>query len=641
MSSRRLTLAVAESEPQHPPHTAVLFRQPVSWVILLGAYMALLCIPGHRRVFLTQVEAVFTRQPPMWLSSATARRSKHRARVQATLRRHPNDPHLQLGAILAEAIEPATGAAPEPGIDSSLRDARLDRLEALSVQFPSDPVVPATYLRYHCFSRIRGGRAEVDRSYGATDAKTRLLAPAILRKVELLANKGARLDPDNGFYPSVLGAAYMAAGREAEGAAALRRASRCSTWKDQAFAEGLAARDLLILTYGDQGIWIHAVPAASVLLPHFAELRQAARAAVWHSKQAGLAGDHGREHAIRADVVRLGGLMRREADSLIGRLVGRSIQDIALRADGRTERRSWASREQLQGERHTYIRRVRREAPELAGELQRELEALEASRPMDYAREWHGPWERPLSPALLRDVAGLFILSNLAGSLGLWLVAALVLPLLAWLRARATQRSGPPGGAFRGPLGVALVTLCAAAAVLPFFVFLVNPESGFLPFYLSIASGGTLLLLALRRRPEPLIWSARDAIFVAATALAIASFATFPRQISIPLVVEFWRSATAESSLLPEITQNLGSNPVGTFLLPLPVIGALMLAGLFRALIRRAPPEGWLTAIRLGSRVVAGVLAAAYLCYFLVAVPANFRDAREFDRLSAQWAQVK
>src|SRR5207302_751856 len=86
--------------------------------------------------------------------------------------------------------------------------------------------------------------------------------------------------------------------------------------------ETRAQARLLRQLYGDRGALQRALNAMSLLLPHFAPLRQAARMAVWHAEQRQRAGDAGEAHAIRGSVMRLGIRMAEQSPLLIGKSVG-------------------------------------------------------------------------------------------------------------------------------------------------------------------------------------------------------------------------------------------------------------------------------------------------------------------------------
>ena len=82
--------------------------------------------------------------------------------------------------------------------------------------------------------------------------------------------------------------------------------------------------------FGETGALPRVAIAAAVLLPHYAQIRAMSRVAVADAMQVEMAGHLDQGVDIREDVMRLGGLMRAEARTLIGGLVGSSVAIGAL-----------------------------------------------------------------------------------------------------------------------------------------------------------------------------------------------------------------------------------------------------------------------------------------------------------------------
>src|SRR5207249_6812570 len=139
-----------------------------------------------------------------------------------------------------------------------------------------------------------------------------------LHRFRTAAAAGSRLEPDNGFFPAMQAVGEFAAGRDQEALRLLRSAAAKPVWEDHAVEETRAQARLLRQLYGDRGALQRALNAMSLLLPHFAPLRQAAHLAVWHAEQRQRAGAAGEAQAIRGSVMRLGVRMAEQSPLLIG-----------------------------------------------------------------------------------------------------------------------------------------------------------------------------------------------------------------------------------------------------------------------------------------------------------------------------------
>jgi hypothetical protein len=638
LRGRRLRIRVAESETQSLPDTQVLFRQRVAWVVLLGAFLAILCLPGHRRLFLTQVEEAWLHRVPTWASPTGDRAAAHRERLQAALRRKQDDPYWQSGAVQAGALAdmtvtgspafPTEGGTFDP---TGIRDRRLDYLEGLRRRFPEDRAILAHCLRYYTQQHLRVIRAELH-DYPSVK-RSQLLVRPVVERIEGYAREGTRIDPGNGYYPAVLAGAYFAAGMDEEGLDALHQASLRSTWKDHACMEGFAARDLILQAYGDHGLWMHAVPVAMVLYPHFQPIRQAARMGAWHAAEGGVRGDRQREHALRADLIRLGGLMRREADTLIGRYVGDAVRDIGF-PDRKNETEYPPSEERIQARLRaysTYLHRVRRESPEHAAPVEAELEAARRYPIREEADVFSGAWDGILARGVVRDVTGLTLLLNLGLAFVLWAAAAVGSLLLGrWMPERDQARwrrfwtEIPPGARVGTLIGLLLLLS------VPYFLNPLLP----LPAYLSVLGMAVVLgaVLRLLGGGRNVSWNGLQTAIFTLMALGLAAGAHYGLT-HLARLDQYWEGVSPAVQLMV-MSSDSAAPPFALLLAPLPA--ALGLSALLAALIRRASLLSAVDAARLGAKGVCAVLAAAYLVFLLWAVPAEQRDARAFDRAIQQ-----
>lgn len=144
------------------------------------------------------------------------------------------------------------------------------------------------------------------------------------------AREGAKVEPQNSFFPWMESALWFALGRPDDALAALNRAANCAYFEDGT-TETVRRRIELLgrvqnLSWSDQS---HAM--WSLLLPHLSRIRASARAAMKMSRQAHQGGDKLRALQIAATVARAGATVSASKGSLITVLVGDAIQQIAWR----------------------------------------------------------------------------------------------------------------------------------------------------------------------------------------------------------------------------------------------------------------------------------------------------------------------
>jgi hypothetical protein len=642
---RRLRMIFTSEDDSAPAGQKVVFRVRLALVILLGAFLAMLCLPSYRGTVEDQVRIALLRKPPIWTDHGRYHEAgepgpmlnPHPPRIAAVLRRHPNDAHLHAGAlVLGYSLGPGRQSIPAGGSDEvpAYGDPRLEYLQDLRDRFPDDPALLAHTLRYYSQRNLHVRRTEAS-SYVR---ETAVLAPAVVSQVEEQAREGARIDPENGYFPTMLACAYFAATRDAEGLALLREASHKPKWNDYAVLEGFGGRDLLLQAYPNRGFWMQGRSLYAVVLPHFAEIRAAARCAVWRAQQLADQGDVGSELAVRADVIRLGALLRRDGGTVIGRLVGAAVQDVGFGAQGLRRQGETLDRSRWEAYEHL-TERVRREAPNLAPFLRAEADALVQFRADHeaYLPAWSDRLTDLQRAAEARDVAGLLLLGNLAMALLVWLVAAGLL----WVkpgrvrldilgRARWLWHDGP------SLLRIAVLT---AWCVLVLFLFLM----GSLAVWPSALVLGIILVLSAAlsaKSASSHAWSPENARpgsarswstwLVTGLAAMIMGAALHPLDVSVPWAVHYWKEA------LPWFTPGVrepGVAPQGSALLPYPAGWAVLLAALAVALLRRSGIRGVLEGARTGGRAVAGVLAVCYLAYLLAAVPANLQAGRALEAM--------
>jgi hypothetical protein len=630
----RIRLVFTEEEATALPQTHIVLRQRVFWVMLLGAFLALLCLPVHRGVVWDQVYGVVTHQPVEWAQVGALRTGIGSAQLRKVLGDPPADRDLQLGAVLLGDWRNAGDASQQAERETvDLQSPRLQYLQRLSEQYPHDPVVLAAYLRYATLKGVNIQRPEDDRK-----SSFKPTAPAVFARFEADCLRGARLDPDNGYFPTLLAVVRFAGGRDEAALEALHQASLATRWSDYAEAERVGAQALLIRAYGDRGPLLRVGPTSGVLLPHVTQVRRMARVAILLADQRLDRGELQRGHAIHADVVRLGRLMRLNSRYLIGRLVGGAVELIGLRIlppSGSPAAPRGKLDEVRQAQRRAYERRVAREAPSYLAEIQRanrEQDASVANRRRLSVSTGFAEWGNLLDRMVWREVLGLSLVANLGVSMLVWGAAALLGVLMgsshgqrgpfliSWLgkRVHPLIRIVVGVGVGLGTVGALTWALAGDARgylLLPALV---------LPFWLPTSS-------AQEMRPV----SVRSLVSLALGSLAVMAVLTWPWKMS-ELQQGWWKDVAVSSTLngdgsATEAIQNLAFAhwlPSGVLLalaLPVVVIGV--------ATVRRWALPATVERLRLVAKGLAGILAIGYLGYLLAFVPSSQQDSRSWERL--------
>lgn len=577
----RVRLTVAETPETAPAGTRVLIRQRVLLFAVLGALTALACVPAFRLRMEAQARFAWLRKTPAWASLTQPGTGD--ARVSAELARRGPDSPLEEGAVIAGAVP-----APErPGVSP---DPRVEHFVRLHRRRPGEPALAAHALRYLTLAEIR-----LPSPHNSTRTAPRRVALALE-----LAAAGAAAEPGNGFFPTMAAVAHLAADDRPAAVAAWRRAAACPTWRDHAFREGYAARDLLIAAWGDHGVWMHVGPVAAILLPHLAQVRQAARTLVTDPA----------DLPLRAATARVGGAMARTGDTLICRLVGAAVINTAA-GDASGRPGEHPARAATLARLRAFATRVRRDLPSDSEEVEAAVTAWQGLQDRPWAAA--ETWDRLGREGLRRDLIGFGILHNAGLALLLWLGAALLAAGLARLPAGggAFWRTAPRPARLAAGAALGLPAVLAAA------LFATGAPG----------AGGAVLALTLTLAAlstgRPVIWTDRHGLLVALIAVPLAF-------LSASLLVGLAPAARD----LPGAQLGLLGDPsaVLPWLLPaavLPVAAALL------ALARRATPAGWIEATRAGARVLCLCLGVAYVGYLLWVVPTEPALARAADRAVA------
>lgn len=394
---------------------------------------SLLILPGLRWLVVQQAQLLFGRPQELLhdlgVNDPLARESFASATnaLRRTAQRHPNDYDLQLAWTVRE--------------QSSV--TRTDRLRALAARFPAgsasprEPSIYAHVLRYACQGEVRLHRKEEEYWY-STAVSTQLTrlpfrspAPGHLAAFDHAAVEGARIDPDNAYFPAIRAVGLLAAHRDTEALASLRLAAGKKRWDDYASHEVRSTWRLREEALGEHSV-LHRLPAAaSILYPYMPQLRGAVRVLVYKAIEAERAGRAAEGLAIRHAVMQLGGLMRAESSNEIGSLVGIAITAMAIASPAGQKAVQWQDRPRVYAD---YLRRLGH--PEEAQWAQAKLEA--GTRSKEIVRRGMKPapfYGRPLLGLLAWWAAGVL---PLGCALWLLLMAA---PLATLSRGVTTGRA--------------------------------------------------------------------------------------------------------------------------------------------------------------------------------------------------------
>ena len=295
--------------------------------LALGVLLALLIAPQTRWLARLQTLTSLRLYHPLPSGPCYSGSSAgDRDRYQAVAARHPDDFGVQYAAAVTD--------------DS--HDETLAGLHALAPRFPDHPALYANLLRYEMLGKVHLERPEENLLRGLPLSHEYRMghynAPADLAAFDADAAVGERLDPDNAYFPLMRAVGLFAGFRDDEGMAAFRRASTKPSWREYCTDEVEARWRLHEEAFGDPGALGRVNIAASVLLPHFQQLRALARLILVKAAQQEAAGHREQGLQLREALRRCGDLMRAQSTYVIGALVGNAICAIATdRTGGMTQ----------------------------------------------------------------------------------------------------------------------------------------------------------------------------------------------------------------------------------------------------------------------------------------------------------------
>lgn len=280
--------------------------------IAAGILLALLLSPQTRWM---------VRLPLTALSVLPGRDTVIRQQVVNT---HPNDFQIQLA-----------------GRPQSSRQTPLEYDRSLVAKFPKSASLRAAILR----EATNSGRIRLHRDEDALLEGTPVSpfqpgpdnpapTPAQLAAFDADAAAGERLAPNNAYFPFMRSVGLFASNRDAEGLAAVERASQKPVWKEYFNDEAEGGWRINNEIYGGREVVSDAAISAGLLFPHYAQLRSVARVMVCKAVLDEQAGHAEMGLVKRKALARCGALMQVQATTIIGNLVGGAVNAIATARPG-------------------------------------------------------------------------------------------------------------------------------------------------------------------------------------------------------------------------------------------------------------------------------------------------------------------
>ena len=275
-----------------------------------GVIIALALVPQTRLLFKMQA------LPPSGAASTLAGCPPNRT---AFVQSHPNDYQIQLAAPFDTQTQ------------TQVQFARI-----LVPRFPDSASLRANILRYATLHDIHLVRDEDYLLEGQPVPKLKpwertveANVPAQLAAFDADAAAGERLDPHNAYFPFMRAAGLFAGHRDAEGLAAVQRASQKTQWREYMADEVEGHLRINNAVNGGQEAVSALAVAASLLLPQYSRLRAVARIVTYKAVLLEQAGHPRQGLVLRRELSRSGYLMTSQSTMLIGNLVGTAISQVS------------------------------------------------------------------------------------------------------------------------------------------------------------------------------------------------------------------------------------------------------------------------------------------------------------------------
>lgn len=213
--------------------------------------------------------------------------------------------------------------------------AEATQLHRLVDRFPREPALYAAILRA-CMTRPLLRPLEDGHWSSQALARYRSPSQAELDSFDQLAATGERLDPGNAAFPFIRAIGLFEARKPWEAIAALDRAGACSRWDDYHWVELAGGMRVMVAATDDRST-LTLKGAADQLPTWNAVYRSAARVATIQAANAERRGDLLRGALVRHAVMKVGGLMRRDASTLLGCTVAGAVAAIPMGTAGGRE----------------------------------------------------------------------------------------------------------------------------------------------------------------------------------------------------------------------------------------------------------------------------------------------------------------
>lgn len=308
--------------------------------VAIGLLLALMLLPSTGWIARQQVayqlfpwaggddlsELLLGGPPRFQLPGTVARRE---AAIRRAAKARPDDLGMQM-AMAFRQVEPAQG--------SEGNVSEVEALQRLLPRFGDRPALYATLVRTLSFEDglkrpeellLEGGRPSPG---GFTPPAGQ--ARKVWEAMREYASAGERLEPDNAYFSTMAAVAAVALREDAAALAALSRAAAGSRWHDYAEVEPIGKLALRRTALGPQPAATELAISAAVMLPHYAWTRSMARTLTYLALKDEQAGQAAQGLKVRLELLRLGSLMRAEPTSIIGPLVGISVEQCAIQRPG-------------------------------------------------------------------------------------------------------------------------------------------------------------------------------------------------------------------------------------------------------------------------------------------------------------------
>lgn len=317
---------------------------PMLYTLAVAAVIVALALPATRWIVRTQIEAnvpAAAGSTRGWLNRELGIKDAPQPTQQVmdsaiynALREGNQDGSLMFPALLMNSDMSLNADSPH-GSDQSMTPL-LRSLQNLAMNNPMDTKRSAHFLR-HATRNMTVGRNERQNlasnslSNGKPNAKTEVQPDRadLLEAMQLISDIGEAREPSNAFFPLMKAVALFAAEKDDEALDALHDAAQCPRYDDYANDEAAARNHLAEEAFDEHSVIPMTAQSAGVLMPHYAQMRAATRLAVVSAIEKEARGDIPIGIAIRGDVLKVGKLMRGQARTLIGNLVGSALQATA------------------------------------------------------------------------------------------------------------------------------------------------------------------------------------------------------------------------------------------------------------------------------------------------------------------------